>query len=153
MRTVSISDIKTGVSLPKETYRIYLIRRDDLVLYIGKSIDAVTRLESHVNKGNWASFYGSTLDQWLTRSDEADTYLVDLYNENDITQYCKTRYPWFESMPFDYAVSHMEADLINEISPVFNCVHVNIQKHAINRAKWEIIHPRGIANDGVVLSD
>ena len=130
------------------SFRIYVIKGDDCVLYIGKSQDAITRMESHIGKGVWASFFGSTVD-YLLITPQANEYSVELYDENEIAQLHKTIYPnsmYHQSNAIgnaivsDAIVSDIEEIMIYELAPVFNTIHNRSGKRH-NRDRWYALHP------------
>src|SRR5262245_34468861 len=83
-----ISDVKSGIVWDGHRYRIYIIEADGICLYVGKSKEALTRMESHVGKGEWSGFFGSSIDLVLCQSG-ADNYAVLFMSEADIDEYIR----------------------------------------------------------------
>jgi len=128
----TIHDVKNGIKSDGNRYRIYVISTDGIFLYVGKSKEALTRMESHVCKGEWIGFFGSDLDYLLIKT-EADSFIVDFYDEHDISQIITTNWD------IDDKVSFLEEHLIYELSPVYNAIGNN--KSHENSDKWFSLHP------------
>lgn len=127
METTTIRNIKTGYT-SNSRLRIYIIEGEGCILYVGKSKCAITRMESHLGIGEWAAFFGSSLDQMLISNPKADDYVVTFLNEDDIL-----------NTNLDLAIDDLEERLIYEFSPVFNSQ--GRQKHRENSDKWYSMHP------------
>lgn len=150
MKQLTIKEIKdgyederySGLSL-KETldgrippYRIYVIKGDGCILYVGKSQDAIVRMESHVGKGMWVGFFGSHLD-YLLITKQANDYTVDFYDEDEVRVLYRYN-PLFTSM--DRMVGSVEEQMIFDLAPVFNIINNNSGKRE-NKDRWYEMHP------------
>lgn len=131
----TIRDVKNGIEYDGNRYRIYVIGVDGIILYVGKSSEALSRMESHVGTGEWLGFFGSTLDHLLIKT-EADNFVVEFYSEDDISQAIKTNWN------IDDKVSFLEEHLIYELSPVYNAK--GKKKSRDNSIKWYSLHPEPV---------
>ena len=138
----TIREIKKGVDYDDDRYRIYIIESEGIILYVGKSSEAISRMESHIGKGDWVGFFGSVLDRLLITS-AADNFNVELYSEFDISQVIKTDWD------IDTKVSWFEEYLIYELSPVYNAK--GKKKSRDNSIKWYSLHPEPVIDIGVIV--
>lgn len=123
MKTITIRDIKQENTDGVPLSVVYVIREGDSVLYVGKSKNAITRVESHLGMGQWGwCNTGSVLSQYL-RSNNSDDFTVDLYDHMDvkiaanIPEDCR-----LYSCERDGYVADLERELINKLSPKFNMI-------------------------------
>lgn len=125
----SIDEIRDGIYL-NEPMRIYLVQHGDYCLYVGKSKDAVNRMESHLGIGEWIGLHGSEFDFWLSGSPVANECVVTFLGESWIRDAFslpvkpdspgERLYGWQALL--DIWVDSLESDLIFHLSPVFNCL-------------------------------
>lgn len=108
MRTIKFIDFKNYTNTfsqddDRYVYRIYAIRCDGCYLYIGKSNDAIRRIEEH--------FWGTqAIDHLLRRGGLARRFEIDLYTEKDICEFLRNRCS-YNNIPSD-----KECDLRKEES-------------------------------------
>jgi predicted GIY-YIG superfamily endonuclease len=140
MITITIRAAKQEIADDGNNYRIYVIEGEGYVLYVGKSVDAVTRLESHLNSGAWSRYFGSELDMLLVKPSSND-YTVTLYDESDVCRLIG------DVLNIDEQVTILERKLIYDLSPVFN--DKGVKKSADNMRKWYALHPAPVAEHGV----
>lgn len=131
MITTTIAQIASGFDTPNR-YRLYVVEGEGCVLYVGQSKCAVTRMESHLGRGEWRNFYGSDFDRVLTSNPKAIEYVVTFYDDTDIESAGKSA-----GYPVD--VSDVEDTLIFELSPVFNAQ--GRKKHRDNIIRWTALYP------------
>ena len=131
MIETTVSEIKNGFCHPT-TQRIYVIEGDGCVIYVGQSKCAITRMESHLGRGEWRGFFGSDLDYMLIRNPKAGGYKVTFYDDADIARYAV-------SLGYAADVSTLEDDLIYELSPVFNAQ--GKKKNRDNIDRWYALYP------------
>lgn len=162
MKQLSIKEIKDGYederysglsfkeTLDREIhpYRIYVIKGDGCILYVGKSQDAIARMESHVRKGQWSTFFGSTVD-WVLIKKEADDYIVELYDEEEIRALYGHSH-FYTSI--DKVVSDVEKKMIFDLAPVFNTIY-NRSENRENEDRWYSLHPDPTVDIGVSFTD
>jgi hypothetical protein len=113
MERTTISAIRKGYT-SQDRLRVYLVEDGDRLLYIGKSVCAITRMESHLGFGEWAHFWGGIFDHALTTEPLSGDYTVLFYSADDCDK--AIRQPW----DLDYKVTFIEETLIREMAPIFN---------------------------------
>lgn len=131
MIDTTISEIKRGFH-HSVTQRVYVIEGDGCVIYVGQSKCAITRMESHLGRGEWRGFFGSDLDHMLMRNPRASSYKVMFYDDADIARYAL-------SVGYAADIDTFEDALIYELSPVFNAK--GRKKSRENAEKWYSIYP------------
>lgn len=131
MIATTIAQIASGFDTTNRQ-RLYVVEGEGCVLYVGQSKCAVTRMESHLGKGEWCNFYGTDFDRTITSNPKAMEYTVTFYDDTDIDNASKRA-----GYPVD--VSDVEDALIFELSPVFNAK--GKKKHKDNAIKWAALYP------------
>lgn len=121
MRTMTIGDIRRGETSGVPLSRVYVIRDGDEVLYVGKSKNAITRVESHLGIGQWGwRNCGTVLSEHL-RTATSDSFTVELFDSRDVKSAMNlTDTDRLFPGELDSYVSDLEMDLINKLSPKFN---------------------------------
>lgn len=121
MQTVTIGDIRRGETDGVPSSRVYVIRDGAEVLYVGKSKNALTRVESHLGMGQWGWRNGGTILSEHLRTADSDAFTVDLFDAHDVKAAFDVGED--ERLPFgmlDDFVSDFERNLIRSLSPRFN---------------------------------
>lgn len=132
MELVTIQQIRFGYASTKALI-VYVVEGEGCVMYVGKSRDAITRMESHLGIGEWAGFFGSSFDQMLVSNPKTGSYTVKFYDEDDIAGTVAG------SFALDVKVSMFEEALIDELQPVFNVM--GRKRHSRHADVWYGLHP------------
>ena len=143
MIETTIASIASGFYHPV-TQRIYVIEGDGCVIYVGQSKCAVTRMESHLGKGEWRGFFGSDLDHMLVSNQAARKYKVTFYDDVDVADYAA-------SVGYAASVDTLESHLIYELSPVFNVQ--GKKRNRDNVDKWYTLYPPEVIDLGDIFDD
>ena len=123
MRTITIGDIRRGDTSGIPLSRIYVIREGDTVLYVGKSKDAVARVEGHLGVAHYGwNCTGTTLSEYL-RTTDSNGFTVELFDRCDVKRSANLAeddrlFPG----ELDLYVSDLERDLIKKLLPKLNVI-------------------------------
>ena len=143
--TVPLSEIYKGFDYagfdPTVVFRIYIIKGEGVILYVGRSKEAIDRVETHCGIGRFGS--GTLLtNHLLSNRKKIMNYTVTFLDEEiccslskykDVVRIQKNRY-WR-----DTCVEDLENRLIFRLSPVYNAMGQKEHRREINR--WNELYP------------
>jgi hypothetical protein len=92
--------LQQRVRLQRGPYRLYSVRDEDLVLYVGQALHSLQRLRAHLGQGRLAAGQPSQLGELiLACRPESLAWHLDLYTLEDcdpiVVGYTPIVYPWY----------------------------------------------------------
>lgn len=117
MLTFTLSDILTSGDGGAPVTCVYVVRDDDTVFYVGKTIrGAAYRLYQHLD----GAPYGSSLGQLVYYNDPASrSWFVDVYDPQECGDLIKQYWPNY----YQWDVDAVEHALIKHLHPCLNCTY------------------------------
>lgn len=127
MIQTTIGDLLDGVELETRGHRIYLVRDNDVVFYVGKSdVGVLGRLSDHLGRGDWRPGSPSILGELiLDNLPESRAWQVELFTVLDCEDAIQRYFPHtsFKGTWYLYASDDAEKALIWDHRPCLNTTY------------------------------